>query len=236
MPPMDNIDPPVVDPNAASAEELRQLPGIGPELADRIIADRPYADLDDLGRVTGLGDSVIAALDPYLYFGAKAEELEQSSTEPISMVPTEPGRSPGLWALLAVAAASVACSVTLTLAILAGINGTLSVERNAALQEARGELHQVQSELETAQSEVEALRGRTEALEGVRGRVAEVEGRLDTIEREIEGALGSVERMQSRLDTALEETRAQAERVNRFQAFLEGLGQLLGRVASGSEP
>lgn len=54
------------DLNSASAEALQRLPGIGPVLAARIVADRaangPYTSLDDLLRVSGIGNKKLAAL------------------------------------------------------------------------------------------------------------------------------------------------------------------------------
>lgn len=44
-----------VDINRAEHEELASLPGIGPALAERIIAGRPYASVDELDRVRGIG-------------------------------------------------------------------------------------------------------------------------------------------------------------------------------------
>jgi|GEM_PF-1036013 len=37
-----------VDLNQAGVEELRRLPGITPEIAERIVKNRPYRKLDDL--------------------------------------------------------------------------------------------------------------------------------------------------------------------------------------------
>jgi len=37
-----------VDLNQAGVEELRRLPGITPEIAERIVRNRPYRKLDDL--------------------------------------------------------------------------------------------------------------------------------------------------------------------------------------------
>lgn len=45
----------VVDLNEATFEELQRLPGIGPKLAELIIASRPYHKVDDLLRVSGIG-------------------------------------------------------------------------------------------------------------------------------------------------------------------------------------
>lgn len=51
-----------VDLNAASLAELDGLPGIGPVLAERIVAGRPYRRLGDLDRVKGIGPKKLAAL------------------------------------------------------------------------------------------------------------------------------------------------------------------------------
>jgi DNA uptake protein ComE-like DNA-binding protein len=37
-----------VDLNQAGVDELRRLPGITPEIAERIVKNRPYRKLDDL--------------------------------------------------------------------------------------------------------------------------------------------------------------------------------------------
>jgi len=48
--------------NSATAEELRQLPGIGPALAAAIVEARPFASVDDLLRVRGIGPRRLAGL------------------------------------------------------------------------------------------------------------------------------------------------------------------------------
>jgi competence ComEA-like helix-hairpin-helix protein len=44
-----------VDVNRASSEELASLDSIGPKLAERIVAARPFATVDEVGRVRGIG-------------------------------------------------------------------------------------------------------------------------------------------------------------------------------------
>ena len=60
----------MLDPNTASAIDLRRLPGIGPSRAAAIIKEReaagPFRDLQDLARVPGIGPATLAALEPSL--------------------------------------------------------------------------------------------------------------------------------------------------------------------------
>jgi endonuclease YncB( thermonuclease family) len=51
-----------LDLNRATQSELEQLPGIGPALAKRIMAGRPYRTVDELERVQGMGPARIGEL------------------------------------------------------------------------------------------------------------------------------------------------------------------------------
>lgn len=59
-----------IDPNVASAEELDRLPGVGAAKALRIVQERdengPFAGVEDLARVQGLGPKSVERLRPYL--------------------------------------------------------------------------------------------------------------------------------------------------------------------------
>lgn len=50
--------------NLATAQELEELPGVGPVIAERIVADReangPFLSLDDVQRVSGVGPALVA--------------------------------------------------------------------------------------------------------------------------------------------------------------------------------
>ncbi len=53
-----------VNINRAGADELMELPGIGPAKAQAIIANRPFASVDDLDRVPGIGPATLEVLRP----------------------------------------------------------------------------------------------------------------------------------------------------------------------------
>jgi competence protein ComEA len=49
-------DKSLINVNQVSVEELTQLPGVGPDLAEKILAGRPYATPEDLKRIPGIGE------------------------------------------------------------------------------------------------------------------------------------------------------------------------------------
>jgi competence protein ComEA len=61
-------DPPI-DINAADSAELVRIPGVGPVTAQSILAaraDRPFASVDDLDRVRGIGPKTLEKIRPYV--------------------------------------------------------------------------------------------------------------------------------------------------------------------------
>jgi competence ComEA-like helix-hairpin-helix protein len=54
-----------LDVNTAAEKQLRDLPGIGPVLAQRIIAARPFRSADDLKKVNGIGEKKYEKIRPY---------------------------------------------------------------------------------------------------------------------------------------------------------------------------
>jgi competence protein ComEA len=59
-----------IDPNAAAPRELAFVPGLSHRLAEEIVADRerngPFARVEDLERVRGIGPRKLAAARPHL--------------------------------------------------------------------------------------------------------------------------------------------------------------------------
>jgi competence protein ComEA len=63
---------------APRPRRLELLPGIGPSLARRIVAERsahgPFASARELRRVKGIGDRTLKRLEPWLRFGSEQVE------------------------------------------------------------------------------------------------------------------------------------------------------------------
>ena len=64
---------PVIDINQASEEDFAKLPGVGPELARRIVAFRekhgPFRRVEDLLVIRGIGHKKWRKIRPYLRVG-----------------------------------------------------------------------------------------------------------------------------------------------------------------------
>lgn len=56
----------VVNVNSATQEQLETVPGIGPALASLIIAGRPYHRVDDLLRISGIGERNLESMRPFM--------------------------------------------------------------------------------------------------------------------------------------------------------------------------
>ena len=75
-----------LDPNRASAAELDRLPGIGPTAAAAIVASReregPFARVEDLARVRGLGAAALARIRGHLDFSRAPPESAAGRSAP----------------------------------------------------------------------------------------------------------------------------------------------------------
>jgi competence protein ComEA len=243
---MPDGEPLLVDLNSADIDTLIQLPGVGQAMAHRIVDGRPYMSVEDLRRVPGLGETARARLEPHVCFGlgsdgqAERERVEAASheaeaAEAVQVRVKSPdgarssySRMETVWVALGASAVSLVLSIVLTLAILAGINGTLDVGRNAAVRQLRADLDQAQASLADASANLDSLAGRLRALQGLSGRMTTVEEEGNAMQGEIDEATRSVEGMHSALADLRSTTDELAGRADAFDAFLEGLRRLLG--------
>jgi competence ComEA-like helix-hairpin-helix protein len=65
--------------NTATPEELESLPGIGPSLAQLVVAGRPYADVADLARVHGISERQVEQLRTMLTVSEPTRDLRRVS-------------------------------------------------------------------------------------------------------------------------------------------------------------
>ena len=69
-----------IDLNKATAEELEELPGVGPATAKKIITGRPYAKIDDLAKA-GVPERVITSIRSKVHVAEAASKTKAKSTE-----------------------------------------------------------------------------------------------------------------------------------------------------------
>ena len=138
-----------IDPNVASAEELDRLPGVGPATAERIVRERdgagPFATIEDLTRVSGIGSRSLARLRPHLRLadgGRPAARSRLGSGGARSQVArTAPSSAPR--AAPASAAIDLNRATAEELRALPGV-GPVVAERIVALRSSRGGFRRVE--------------------------------------------------------------------------------------------
>lgn len=78
-----------VDLNAATQAELEKLPGVGPAMAKKIIAGRPYASTSELSTKAGLPAGTVQKISPLVAVGAGAKGAAKAAVKPVA-VPAVP--------------------------------------------------------------------------------------------------------------------------------------------------
>lgn len=73
---------PQVDINRSSLEDLIAVNGIGPSLAEKIIAYRPFQTLHDLVNIPGINERKLALLLPYLSIAEKEKSTKLPQKAP----------------------------------------------------------------------------------------------------------------------------------------------------------
>jgi competence protein ComEA len=77
--------PAVLDINCATTADFEKLPGIGPELARRIVAYRKehgaFRRVEDLLAIRGMGEKKWRTLRPYLRVGSAERKREQTAKQ-----------------------------------------------------------------------------------------------------------------------------------------------------------
>jgi uncharacterized coiled-coil protein SlyX len=240
-----------VDPNLAGEAELSRLPGIGPAMARRIIASRPYRSPIDLTRVSGLGEKSLAQLLPFLTLppepgDAPAAQLAVSPDQPRRRS-TPPGvtparrrvdyfsRSETVYLAAASGLIGALLAVVLTLSLLAGLNGTLDFSRHRVIRELATELDGSAGRLSRLESELVSVQARLDALQGLSGRIADAQTQINALETDMDQALNEVHDMQSSVSNLEQVIGDVQARVSLFDRFLAGLRELLLEPTDGAQ-
>ena len=84
--------------NTANAEELQQVPGIGPVTAEKILQMRKsygaFKSVDDLLAIKGLGRKRLDKMRKYLTAGKSASAKPSAATKPAQPESTQQSESP----------------------------------------------------------------------------------------------------------------------------------------------
>lgn len=237
-----------LDPNLADRAALMTLPGVGEAVANRIIAGRPYAKVEDLLRVPGIGPRSLARFKEELVFkpddqppygsdtGPLEEELSEGP-ERSAYVPVGDARQKefitrerALWLVLGGGIVSAVVAVVLSLAILAGINGTLSVERQASIRQLRVQAETMTTQLDAVSADLDSLRSRLQAVEGLSGRMSLLEDQAQALRDEMDAASAELGKVETTVSSLSDQVGTIKESVDTFDQFLQGIRSLLGQI------
>jgi competence protein ComEA len=241
----------LVDINTADVKTLIQLPGVGDALAIRIQENRPFVKAEDLLRVPGLGKATLARLAPLLRFDATLEDVKVEREPSEEGVKDEAASRPKIaprlvvggelykggptWMVVGTAVVCVIVSVLLSLGILAGINRTLRFGQNSVVRQLTNDLATVQADLDGITLRIEAIDRRLQAVEGISGRVKTIEAEFSSLQEEVSQSLSQMEEVRALADDLAQEVETLATRLERFDAFLDGLHELLVDPAMSGE-
>ncbi len=244
-----------INPNTTDEETLAALPGVGPVLAGRIRAARPFEDLEGMGKVSGVGPRLLARIAPRVTFeAAEAEEpppkAEDREGEVIGVAPsrqlvpvaakeeTQPGvftRAEATTLVLGASLVSFVLAVIVTLVVLFGINRTLDFGQHRTVNRLAGDLANLESGMQDLSARLSTMDRRLGEMDSLGGRLATLERELGGLQGEFDSAVAEVDSMRGVIADVQQGMDGLDGRVTRLDAFLEGLWSLLGGLMPPAE-
>lgn len=219
-----------LDINTAEVDELIELPGVGSAMAEQICALRPFADIDDLRRVKGIGPAFLQKLAPHIESSFTEEDVEnfvdddivsdvgEEESPEVVETPTEddeispePSKKPvvvtrGQALMMALGSGFLAFTLALifVFSILAGLNnGNLHFASPSEIIALGNQLENISLQLTTLEDDVDGLRTRLDNLEILSNRIRTAEDTLKTLNDDFE----ILQTKNSNIQTVLENLR-----------------------------
>jgi competence protein ComEA len=248
---MENKDQIQIDLNRADFEHIMTLPGIGQSMAERIIAGRPYREVEELLQIQGLGKRTLERIYPFLTLDITEDDQPSGSGEDATLDEDE-DTSAGSQTLmerldiyartsmeklhissqvvgfvLITATISVVFSVILSLTIITGINRTLNFGRHTAVREIRSEMSQMDAQLKVLAADMASVDQRLQAVEGLSGRMAILEAEFELINDDVDQAMTVVDQLTKEVNKVSLEVEGMTDKVNLFDGFLNGIRVLV---------
>jgi len=235
----------VVNPNNADLEMLMTLPCVGESIAKSILKARPFVDIEDMQRVSGLGPATLTRMEPFLSFEA-SEDSDVMADGPAEEAilgdavskpePPDDGRQPKITTRLKRPRRQKQSITDQLLAILqerfglviliAGISVVLSVLLTLSILAGingtlnignHASLRLVENEMSTLQVEVDNLVSRLEAINL----------RLEAIE----GLSGRVQIVEDQFDTLREDVSGSLDDVAEMQTQIEEMNNDIDSIS-----
>jgi prefoldin subunit 5 len=142
------------------------------------------------------------------------------------------GRAEFIGYAAAVGLLTLIFSVLISLGVLALANGGLSYARSAQVEIVQRQIQNIEGQAENLQQDVVDLRTRLDNLEALSGRVNTIEMEVADLQLTVDETVLQVEGLSESVDLLSQDVGLMQEKVNVFDAFLDGLRQLLNQDMS----
>lgn len=227
--------------NEADQEQITALAGIGPALAERILANRPFSELDGLLEVNGIGNELLAKIKLELQSQTgedstraqqdkavdQPQEVDQKEegTDPEILPDEKPpakqkqsapeylSKKQAFWWIFTSVLFSIVLTIAITLGLLKGLNSGLNYPTAGSFAQLQQELDSLSLRVDGLAKDTQDLRKRVDNFNSITERMDQVEGLTREMEQELD-----------ELDIQMGEIQQQSDN---FLTFFQDLSQNL---------